>query len=878
MTPLDWMIILVFFVCMLLIAFITSRMNRSVAGFLSSERLAGRYLLTVAQAMAFFSAIGIIGQFESIYRNGLGGLWWGLIYIPIHTVISLTGFVVYRFRETRALTMAQFLEMRYGKKLRVFAGFVGFFAGILNCGVFPLVTTTFLVYFLQLPESFALLGFSLSTFHAIMFFMIAFAVLMAVAGGQITIMVTDFFQGAVSTVALLGGITYILYTLGWSGLIGTLGAAEALTAPTEHELLLNVVRPEGASMVNPFQMGGVLDFGVPFFMMMGLLQILRTGVWQGGSGYMAAARSPHEAKMGNILGGWRWLLQIMGTTFFALAAYVIIWNPEFAADRLGVAQSLDGVEDTYLQGQLLVPLALFQLFPPGMTGLFVILMIGASISTDNSAYHSWGSIFLQDAVLPLRQKPFSKEEHLFWLRISIVMIGLFAFILSSFWTMRDYIFMWFQITNSIYVGGASCAIIGGLYWKKATRQGAWAGFLTGSILSVGGIILRQLHPGITFPWSDQVIDGLYMAVFTIFISYTVFFVVSLITFRADFDMDRLLHRGAYAVAGDHPAPGAGGLRGGILRRMGITPEFTRFDRLIYLAAMGWTAVMVATFVGWTSINVLSPLSTEVWRMAWSGFIPVMLFVVFSTGIWFFFGGLRDLLRLFRGLAAVEPDSSDDGTVEAPRRGGFTLIELLVVIAILGLLLGLTLPMAGRAMDRGRIAKSMNNLRQIGQITIQYAAENKALLPSGGPVQEAGRHFWIEELYPMAYNTSFPGFLPWETGANVRGTFFHSPMLKSSEPTPHRSYSWNRNLHNAGTADPRVNLSRLRSPAMTLLCADGKNSSNINHTPLGNQAFSYRNNGRALILFADGHVESRSPEEIPRRLADSGFDLFWFRNQ
>jgi SSS family solute:Na+ symporter len=662
MTEIDWAIIAVFFVSLVLVATITNRMNRSVAGFLSSERLAGRYLLTVAQAMAFFAAIGIIGQFESIYRNGLTGLWWGLIFIPIHTIISLTGFVIYRYRETRALTMAQFLEMRYGKSLRVFAGFLGFFAGILNCGVFPLVTTTFLVYFLQLPGSFSILGLALPTFHSVMFFMVAFAVMMAVAGGQITIMVTDFIQGAISSIAILLGIVYILYVFGWTGMIDTLMAAEILRSPTESEILHSVIRPEGASMINPFKLEGVLDFGIPFFLMMGFLQVLRTGVWQGGSGYMAAAKSPHEAKMGNILGGWRWLLQIVGTTIFALAAYVLLWSPEFLQSRAEVVDVIGSIEDSYLQGQLLVPLTLFELFPPGMIGLFAILMIGASISTDNSAYHSWGSIFLQDAIMPLRKKPFEKKEHLFWLRVSIVMIGVFAFTFSSFWTLRDYIFMWFQITNSIYVGGASCAIIGGLYWKKATAKGAWAGFLTGSILSVTGIILRQIYPGMTFPWSDQVIDGLYMAVFTIIIAYVVFIVVSLATHYKDFDMDRLLHRGAYAIAKDHPHLEIGSRRYRWLKRLGITREFSPVDKIIYFAAMGWTIVMVVTFIGWTVINVFNPMPSETWRVAWSYFVPVMLLIVFTTGIWFFIGGLRDVVRLFRGLAAVNPDANDDGSV------------------------------------------------------------------------------------------------------------------------------------------------------------------------------------------------------------------------
>ncbi len=73
----DWLIVGGFVTALVVIAVVTNRMTKSVAGFLSSERCAGRYLLTIAQSMAFCSAIGTVAGFESYYRNGIGGLWWG---------------------------------------------------------------------------------------------------------------------------------------------------------------------------------------------------------------------------------------------------------------------------------------------------------------------------------------------------------------------------------------------------------------------------------------------------------------------------------------------------------------------------------------------------------------------------------------------------------------------------------------------------------------------------------------------------------------------------------------------------------------------------------------------------------------------------------
>jgi prepilin-type N-terminal cleavage/methylation domain-containing protein len=67
------------------------------------------------------------------------------------------------------------------------------------------------------------------------------------------------------------------------------------------------------------------------------------------------------------------------------------------------------------------------------------------------------------------------------------------------------------------------------------------------------------------------------------------------------------------------------------------------------------------------------------------------------------------------------------------RGGFTLIELLVVIAIIALLIGILLPALGRARNAGRLAVSLNNLRQILIASANYRFEKKdniPMIPSG----------------------------------------------------------------------------------------------------------------------------------------------------
>lgn len=61
--------------------------------------------------------------------------------------------------------------------------------------------------------------------------------------------------------------------------------------------------------------------------------------------------------------------------------------------------------------------------------------------------------------------------------------------------------------------------------------------------------------------------------------------------------------------------------------------------------------------------------------------------------------------------------------------GFTLVELLVVIAIMMVLATLVFVMSAKMIKKGRMAKSVSNMRQISGMMLAYSADNNNSLPA-----------------------------------------------------------------------------------------------------------------------------------------------------
>ncbi len=652
-SSLDWGILLSFVVVLAGIAYWVRRYTRTVSDFLAANRCAGRYLLTLSEGMAAFGVTAVIANFEKFYQAGFAGYWWGMMLAPVGMLVAMSGWVAYRYRETRALTMAQFFEMRYGRRFRVFAGIMTWISGMLNYGVFPGIVANFFIHFCGFPQTVTIAGVEVRTLLIVMAVFLGMALTLVFGGGMVAVMVTDFVQAQFTNIVFLVLMVAVFVRVGWGDTI----AALSDTAP-------------GQSLLDPFDQSGISDFNFWFFAIFAFKAVYNCLGWQGTSGYNAAARNPHEAKMARVLAEWRNGVTYLMLLMLPITAFVVLHHAGYAPVAAEARAALDGIADPQVVTQMRVPMTLLALLPAGVVGLLAAAMLAAAVSTDDTYLHSWGSIFVQDVVLPFRKTPLSPRAHINLLRGSIVFVALFAFTWSALFPLRDYLFMYFLLTGTIYLGGSGSVIIGGLYWRRGTTAGAYTAMIAGASVAIVGISLQAIWPSVPallelaprFP-----LNGAWLAMVSYAASILGYIVVSLATCKRPANLERILHRGEYAVAGDESGPPTRGLSK-LRRVLGFTTDFTRFDRFIYYFKLSWTGAWTLVFILGTALGLTIGFSKGAWAHFW--FIVVVVSAVMGaiTVVWFLWGGIRDFRRLIVDLKRPHQNPADDGRVPETPEG------------------------------------------------------------------------------------------------------------------------------------------------------------------------------------------------------------------
>ncbi len=740
----DWIIVIVPVSLILWLAVYSKKYVRGVVDFLAAGRVAGRYVLSAGDMTSAIGIITLVALVESRYQVGYALAFWEYLTMPVGIIMSLTGYCAYRFRETRSLSIGQFLEMRYNRSFRIVAATLRTISEMVTNAIAPAIAANFFIYFLGLPHKVMIMGMALPTFALLVGFMLCLCMLVIWPAGRISLLITDAFQGLISYPIFVVIAGYIFLHFGWNDTI----------APVMMD------RVPGESFINPFDIEKLRDFNIFALVVTIMGSIINRASWIG-NGTSNCGRTPHEQKMAGILATWRGLyaslmLLLVAVMIIALmthhkfanqaheiranltskVTHEVIVDPEMrsllnaniakipvSTHQIGVDAPLSNqssIDTPYMDTarqtlgntpegnvqfqkfrtlyyQMMLPIALQNLLPVGLMGLFALLMVMLMLSTDDTRVFNASSTIIQDIVMPLRKTVLTPTQHLHWLRICSVLVCVFFFVVSLFFVQLDYIMMFTTIMTGIWLGGAGPIMTFGLYSRFGTTTGAFCSLIFGSGLAIVGLFVQRNWADNLYPWLAQhgwaapfgrfleIVSGpfnpyiewtmspvkfpinSYELYFLSMVAGIIAYVVgSLLTYKAPFNMDRMLHRGVYDIEGHKHIQAKWTLRNTCSKLVGITPEYTRGDKIIAWSVVAYAIVYKfgLCFVGVLLWNLISP-----WPQTWwsTYFFITSLCVTGVVGIistfWFLIGGVIDMKQLFKDLAARIDDPLDNGSVD-----------------------------------------------------------------------------------------------------------------------------------------------------------------------------------------------------------------------
>ncbi len=757
MTVWDWLIVIVPTLFVLGMGWYSRRYLRDVTTFLSAGRVCGRYVISVGDVASGLSVIGLMRYVEVHYKTGFATAFWTSLLLPVGVVLGLFGYVTYRFRETKSQSIGQFIELRYSRRLRIFAAGLRSISEMLANMILPALAARFFIYFLDLPHQIQIFSITVSVFHLIMILCLFLAISIICMGGAMSIIITDTIQGFILYPMLVFFTIFVLIKFPWS--------TEMLPVMAD--------RVPGESFINPNDIENLKMFNLFSLLALPFVsQILQRASWIGAGSSSTAARSPHEQKMASLLGTWR---QAMGTIFYVLVAVTVLTMlnhanhssqahkirlelsdkiaGEVIADktmRAKVVSSLNAmpvqkhiigkdaplgegkdIDIRYLNTakneltkgldgkvskdstdagmpiyqkfrtlyyQLMLPVTLRNMLPPGMMGLFCLLILLMMISTDDTRIFSSAITVSQDVILPLIKRKLTPREHMWMVRWVSIGVGVFFFLGSSFMAQLDYIGLFVTLMVSIWCGGCGPMLILGLYSRFGTVWGAWTSLLSGMFMAISGMVVQRNWADIIYPWlrDNGLLDGVIKALTTLsspfapYVDWSVvtqercpinsyewyfitmvttlllYVVISLLTCKEPFNLERMLHRGKYALDEKREIKSVWTWKNVFAKLIGITPEYTRGDRFVawsyfvysFIYRFGLTFVMVLVW------NIITPWTIELW--SWYFLITILIVpgaMAAITAIWFGIGGVIDLRQMFIDLEKRTINELDDGRVE-----------------------------------------------------------------------------------------------------------------------------------------------------------------------------------------------------------------------
>lgn len=489
----------IYAVAMALIGCISYGKSKTLDGFLIGGRNIGAWMTAFAYGTTYFSAVVFVGYAgQHGWNIGIGAVWIGIGNAVLGCLLSWLLFANRTRKMTKKLeakTMPEYFEKRYDSKgMKIFAAVIIFvFLVPYSAAVYKGLGSLFGAVFPEVES------------WVWMLLIACLTAIYLVAGGYVATAYTDLIQGIimiVGVVCLVAAVFAHDSVGGFSGLIQNLGNFESLpNGPT----------PTTGAQLTSFFGGSSFKFLcfnilLTSFGTWGLPQMI---------GKFYAIKDTAAIKRGTVI-----------STVFCLiigcGAYLI-----GSTSRLILSGELPkgGVDSV-------IPTVLMQVLGGGTLGIILlaiimILLLSASMSTLEAVVLTSASAVAVDLIPSVKKKPIKPEAQMLLTRVLCLVFVACSFIFATQNIPIIVSLMSFSwgVVSGCFIG----PYIWGLFSKKITKTGAYAGMLAG-LLTVGGATLVIT---LTSDFSSAAAKSPEMGVAAMAVSFVVVPIVSLFTKNKD---------------------------------------------------------------------------------------------------------------------------------------------------------------------------------------------------------------------------------------------------------------------------------------------------------------------------------------------------------
>ena len=464
-TLIDWVIVIGYLLVSVSIGLVGKRYVGNISHYLVAGRELGLYIGIATLAATEIGTITFMYNGEFGYKYGFAAFAAALISGLVMIFVGRTGFIISRFRELKLMTVPEYFEVKYSRGLRIVTGVLVALGGILNMGVF-----------LKIEGQFLTIVSGIDTRHlvTVMTAILLLELLYTVLGGMVAVVITDFIQYVLLSVATILVTIYAVYYAGWGNIVNK---------------VTTVMGDSGFDpIINP-------QFGVTFLIWQVLLWLSIHTCWQTTAMRMFSTKNAETSRR---------VMTWTGFIFLGRGMLPMLWG--IAALTLYGTGALDkGIPAPVVNGQTLAPIdampaMLANILGPGIRGIVVAGMLAATMSVNSSYLLGWSAVISQDVIMPLRRVmgkgPLSSRRQILVNRLANLFVSLFLMFWGLYYTPPGAVYLYLNITGTIFLAGAFVCVVGGLYWRRSNVYGGYLAMLMGA---AGAII-----PFFFLGWSENV--------------------------------------------------------------------------------------------------------------------------------------------------------------------------------------------------------------------------------------------------------------------------------------------------------------------------------------------------------------------------------------